>query len=97
MPTRDELSEEIRHACRDWVEVYGQDGLSIRSLLLGCEQRLCELLSMPRPDRPAEVDHVAFGNGRNCGAMAHQRLAKKLGGGAPSMYVRPPELAELSD
>lgn len=84
MFTRAEISDAVRVACHDWVDQYAANDLSVKSLLLGCEQRLCELLGMNRPIRPDTVDHVAFGNGRHCGYVAHLRLAKKLGGGAPS-------------
>lgn len=81
MPTRAELSEAVRDSCRDWVEIYTEQPnaeLSVRSLLSGCEQRLCELLDMPRPERAPNVDHVAFGNGRHCGSDAHQRFLPKV-------------------
>lgn len=77
----DRFKEAIREACAEWME-HADTAEDIKAMLLGCEQRLCELIGEPRPATVYIQGAGALwhGNGRECAEYAYRRL-KNSGGG----------------
>ena len=80
--TANHLKLAVLTATRDWLLILNEQNaepLAVKSLLLGCEQRLCEMLDLPRTKTPIQIDRSKFGIGRECGDRAYEMLKSLTG------------------